>query len=365
MLSLDRLLEKDLLPDALLRLGIRRLLRQRLRESVRATPAEQARAIAEFAAAMRTSPIALQTEAANEQHYEVPTAFFQHCLGPRMKYSSALWTDATPTLREAEEAMLALTCERAGLADGQDILELGCGWGSLSLWMAERYPAARIVGVSNSKTQKAYLDVEIRRRGLRNLRIETCDMNRFRPPAGSFDRVVSVEMFEHMRNWAELLERVSGWLRPDGRLFIHIFTHQVAAYAFEARDESDWMSRYFFSGGIMPSHGLLGQFNDHLAIEEEWKVSGLHYARTADAWLENMDRNRAAIMPLLASTYGAANAQKWWAYWRIFFLSCSQLWGFRGGEEWLVSHYRLAPRRKADSLAPQSLAARAPEFAEA
>lgn len=346
MFSLDTLLAKDLLPDVMLRLGIRRLLNQRLDEVLRPTPDAQQRALAAFAEAMRNSPVAVETKAANEQHYEVPTAFFQYCLGPRLKYSSGFWTPDTRTLAEAEDDMLALTCERAGIADGQDILELGCGWGSLSLWMAERYPRARILAVSNSRTQRLHIEDRCRQLGITNLRVQTCDMNVFSAPAGGFDRVVSVEMFEHMRNWPALLERIERWLRPDGRLFIHIFTHRCAAYAFEARDESDWMSRYFFRGGIMPSADLLAQFDDHLEIEQQWQLNGTHYARTANAWLRNMDEHRREIEPILVATYGRENARQWWVYWRLFYMSCAQLWGFRRGEEWTVSHYRLAKKSR-------------------
>lgn len=352
MLSLDTLLAKDLLPDAMLRLGIRRLLQQRLAEIAQPTPAAARQAVKQFAAQMRAAPIAVETKAANEQHYEVPTAFFQHCLGPRMKYSSAFWTPGTQTLAEAEEEMLRLTCERADLANGQDILELGCGWGSLSLWMAEKYPQARIVAVSNSRTQRAFIEQRAEARGLVNLRVITCDMNEFNAPNHGFDRVVSVEMFEHMRNWAGLLERVDRWLRPEGRLFIHIFVHRHAAYAFESRDESDWMSRHFFSGGIMPSEDLLAQFDDHLRIEKQWRVNGTHYARTATAWLRNMDENRAEIEPILVATYGREQARKWWVYWRLFYMSCAQLWGYCRGEEWFVAHYRMAKRTAASASAP-------------
>ena len=337
-LALDRLLEKNLLPDWLLRLGIRRLLRERIRqESQDGLEGRQARLL-NLIAELRQSPIAIETRAANEQHYEVPTQFYQLCLGKHLKYSSALWPDGVTTLDAAEEAMLGLTCQRAQIADGQQILELGCGWGSLSLWLAGHYPAARITGVSNSATQKRHIDAEARRRGLNNLRILTCDMNHF-DIAEKFDRVVSVEMFEHMKNYERLLARISRWLKPDGLLFVHIFTHREFAYHFEARDESDWMARYFFSGGIMPSDHLLLYFQKNVSLENHWRVNGAHYQKTAEAWLRNLDAHEADLRPLLAQTYGAENATRWWVYWRVFFLACAELWGFRGGEEWFVSHY--------------------------
>lgn len=235
--------------------------------------------------------------------------------------------------------MLALTCERARLADGLEILELGCGWGSLTLWIAEQYPRARITGVSHSRTQREYILGEAARRGLGNVRILTCDMNDFAAEAGRYDRVVSVEMFEHMKNWPLLLERIAGWLKPSGLFFAHVFVHSRFAYHFVARDETDWMSRHFFTGGMMPSHDLFPRFQDDLKLVTEWKVNGTHYARTAEHWLANMDANRAALMPLLAQTYGDRQALKWWAYWRVFYLACAELWKFRNGEEWHVSHY--------------------------
>jgi cyclopropane-fatty-acyl-phospholipid synthase len=322
-------------PDSLTRAGISALVGRTGRRLAAATALDAA-----FAADMAAFPIAMHTDDANAQHYELPPAFFAHILGPRRKYSSCLYETPASTLAEAEEYALAETAAHAGLLDGQDILELGCGWGSLSLWMAEHFPRSRIVAVSNAAGQRGHIEATAAQRGLTNLRVVTADMNAF-APEGTFDRIVSVEMFEHMANWGALLSRVREWLRPDGRLFVHVFSHRAAPYRFDLGDKADWIARHFFTGGIMPSHGLIRQFPT-FAVEQEWRWSGTHYQRTADDWLANYDGHAAEITPILRQVYGD-RAGIWRRRWRLFFLATSGLFGHAGGNEWGISHYRLKP----------------------
>jgi len=334
------LVEKGLLPDAVIRHGIRRLLAQRLVEEDKGDPEAQQAHFMKLVEQLRQSPVAIETAAANEQHYEVPAEFYQHVLGKHLKYSSCYFKPGVTSLDEAEAEMLRITTERAQLKNGERILELGCGWGSLSLYMAAMYPDAQITGVSNSHSQREFIMAQAKSRGLSNLNIITCDANVLSFPDGTqFDRVVSVEMFEHMRNYQTLLRRISTWLKPAGTLFVHIFTHKEYAYPFEVRDDSDWMAKYFFTGGIMPSDDLLLYFQDDVKLRNHWQVNGQHYQKTAEGWLSNMDAHREQIMPVFVKTYGASQALKWWNYWRVFFMSCAELWGYNQGHEWLVSHY--------------------------
>ena len=325
------------LPDPVRRAAVRMLVEGARRNLAGAPGAGDAA----FAAQMGARPIAEHVQAANDQHYELPAAFFERVLGPNLKYSCCLYPTGTETLAQAEALALAETCAHADLHDGQDILELGCGWGSLSLWMAKTLPNARITSVSNSASQRAFIDAQARARGLDNLSVVTCDMNAFET-AGRFDRVVSVEMFEHMANWRALLARVRGWLRPDGRLFLHVFSHKTTPYRFNADDPADWIAQHFFTGGLMPSHALVRQFAELFTLEADWRWSGTHYARTAEDWLRNYDANAAEIAPVLREAYGA-DAKLWSRRWRLFFLATAGLFGHADGGEWGVSHYRLSP----------------------
>ncbi|NNE10129.1 MAG: class I SAM-dependent methyltransferase [Gemmatimonadetes bacterium] len=335
-----RLVEAGAVPDPLIRWGIRRLCERGIRDEATREAAARRKVLD---LEMREGPIAPVPDRANEQHYEVPAAFFTEVLGPHRKYSGCYWGEGAENLGQAEEAALRITCERAGIADGHDILELGCGWGSLTLFMAARYPAARITAVSNSRLQRAYIEETARARGLANITVLTRDMNDFSIEQ-KFDRVVSVEMFEHMRNYRELLRRVRSWLRPDGALFVHIFCHREFLYPFRTESESDWMGRYFFTGGIMPDFDVFSRFTDDLVPERSWKWDGTHYERTANAWLANLDEREESVRALFREHYGK-DAAVWFQRWRLFFLACAELFGLRKGSEWLVGHYLLTPSR--------------------
>ncbi len=332
------LAEKGLLPDSFIRAGIRKLVATRLSEISANNCEVGSKIFADFASNITLANIAEVPELANAQHYEVPADFFHYCLGNQRKYSSCFWLPDTIDLDDAEILALQQTCDHADIQDGQHILELGCGWGSLSLWMAEKFPNSRITGVSNSNSQREYIMATAKTRGLNNLSILTADMNVFEAPS-TYDRVVSVEMFEHMRNWQVLYGKVASWLKPQGKFFKHIFVHRNTPYLFEVQGKDDWMSEFFFSGGMMPSDDLPLYFQDALKIKQRWRWDGTHYEKTANAWLENMDRNAAQITPILAASYGAQDVEMWRNRWRIFYMACAELFGYNKGQEWWVTHY--------------------------
>jgi cyclopropane-fatty-acyl-phospholipid synthase len=335
------LAERGVLPDPLVRYGIRRLCAQRLRAETGGGLDLQAARFTERLEILRESPVAIHTAVANAQHYELPPAFFELCLGKRLKYSSCYYTRGDESLDEAEVAMLELYGDRAELEDGQSILELGCGWGSLTLWMAERYPNAKIVAVSNSNQQREFIENQCRRRCLLNVRVITQDVNRLELEPEQFDRCVSVEMFEHMRNYEILLSRIAGWLRPGGKLFVHIFAHATLLYPFETAGAGNWMGRHFFTGGLMPASDTLLWFQRDLKIERRWHIDGTHYQRTANHWLQNQDRQRERVMEVLQRCYGASQARLWFQRWRMFWMACAETFGYEHGQEWVVAHYRL------------------------
>lgn len=336
-----RMAEAGAFSDPLLRLGTRQLLKKRLRESVSGSLERRIQEQAVLKERLASGPIAISADSANMQHYEVPAAFFEHVLGPRLKYSCCYWDAGAPDLEAAEEAMLELTATRAGIQDGMRILDLGCGWGSFSIWAAQRFPQAQILAVSNSRLQRAFIHKRAAEHGLTNLRAQTADINRFEPE-GRFDRVVSIEMMEHVRNHRALFARIAQWIAPGGSVFAHIFCHRSHTYTYETHDASDWMARNFFTGGMMPAASLFHDYQEHLLVREHWRISGSHYHKTCDAWLANLDRNREAVLRILSDGYGA-EAACWLHRWRLFFIACSELFAYRDGNEWFVSHYRWDP----------------------
>ena len=334
----EPILDRDSVPDWMIRLGIRQLNKQRLRGEDEGDAQRQEERLLRLIDTLKAGPVCVHSDAANRQHYEVPADFFGLVLGAQRKYSCCYWPHGVTTLNQAEEQMLELTAERARLGQGQKILELGCGWGSLTLYMARRFPRSAITAVSNSKSQREYIEAAARERGLTNVRVITADMNDFTIDT-RFDRVVSVEMFEHMRNYEELLRRVSGWLTAEGLLFVHIFAHTKYAYLFETEGPGDWMAEHFFTGGVMPSDDLLLHFQHDVKLVDHWRFEGTQYEKTAAAWLKNMDRHRRAILELFRTAYGAGEELKWLVRWRVFFMACTEVWGCQEGREWIVSHY--------------------------
>jgi cyclopropane-fatty-acyl-phospholipid synthase len=334
-------MEKGHIPDSAIRFGIRKLCKTRLEELEVSSLTQKQENASSYRQSLLDSPLAIHTKDANEQHYEVPAEFYHHVLGKNLKYSSAFYPDANTTLNEAEDAALTISCERAEIKDGMRILELGCGWGSLTLFMAARFPNSQIVAISNSASQKVHIDNEARKRGLKNVMILTRDISQLESLAlefDSFDRVMSIEMFEHFKNYEILLSKISDVLSDDGKLFVHIFTHKEYSYPFEVEGEDNWMGKYFFTGGQMPSHNLLYSFQRDLYLQRSWAWDGVHYQKTSEDWLKNMDSHSTEIMEIFKKTYGN-ESKEWFNRWRIFFMSCAELFGYEKGQEWGVSHY--------------------------
>jgi cyclopropane-fatty-acyl-phospholipid synthase len=330
------LIERGWVPDYLIRTGIRQLLRKRLSDEKNNFNKKDH--FNSFVGTLCSRPIAVDTSKANDQHYELPPSFFNLILGKYNKYSSCYWGDGATSLDEAEASSLKITCERAELSDDMDILELGCGWGSLSLWIAEKYPNSRVTSISNSNQQREFINRAAKLKNLNNLTVVTCDMNSFNAET-KFDRVVSVEMFEHMQNYERLMENISSWLKINGKLFVHIFCHQRFAYFFSTEGSDNWMGRYFFTGGLMPSEDLLLKFQKNISLDNQWRWNGCHYKLTSNAWLKNMDREKINILPILEKVYGRNERNIWFQRWRIFFMACAELFGYNSGNQWLVAHY--------------------------
>jgi cyclopropane-fatty-acyl-phospholipid synthase len=335
-------MEAGALPDSVIRWGIRLACRARLARERRLDREARQESLTAFVERMSRSVIADRPDAANEQHYELPPEFFELVLGPHRKYSSARFDPGVESLAEAEVCALEQTIAHAELRNGQRILELGCGWGSLTLEMARRFPGSSITALSNSAPQRETIEARARAEGLSNVTVLTRDVNDGLPE-GSFDRIVSVEMFEHVRNPLLLLEAIHERTSPQGKLFLHVFSHDGLPYFFEDAGASDWMSRTFFTGGIMPSDDLLLHYQRHFVLERRWRWSGRHYERTANAWLANLDERREGALEILREAYGA-DAELWLQRWRIFFMSCAELFGLDAGERWGVVHARFVRR---------------------
>ena len=338
MKALLELAERGLVPDPLVRMGARYLIGSRLREEYQRDVEGATKRYGDLLNELRASPVAVETAAANAQHYEVSDEFFRLVLGPRLKYSACYWPPGVDNLADAETAMLQLYAQRAGLEDGMRVLDLGCGWGSLTLWLAAHHPNSTILAVSNSASQKSVIDARARALGLGNVRVRTSDVNELQLDE-RFDRVVSIEMFEHMRNYSTLLNRISDWLEPHGRLFVHIFCHRYLMYPFESSGDGNWMGRHFFTGGLMPARDTLLHFQDRLQIDRRWELSGMHYQQTARAWLDKLDANIEAAAVALGGKHDSAVALRDVQRWRMFFIACEELFGWRQGNEWLVAHY--------------------------
>ena len=325
------LAESGFIPDALIKIAARYISNKRISKS--SIDYDKP----EIISALSKGVVAEKTSDANKQHYEVPPEYFYHVLGTNLKYSCSLF-DNVNLLDEAETSMLELYIERANIKDGHKILDLGCGWGSFSLYIAKKYPNTNITSVSNSSDQITYIKNEAQKRGLPNIKAYRMDVNSLELNT-QFDRIISIEMFEHLRNYKLILSSLNNLLKPDGRLFIHIFCHKKLTYFYEMKNNFDWMTKYFFQGGIMPSKDIFEYFDDELEIINQWDINGNHYSKTCKAWLNNHYINRKKILDVFQKHYDKPKI--WFNRWRIFFLSCEAFFALNNGKEYFVSHYLL------------------------